>query len=162
MPSSILPASKMKLLRIQGVNCFQVFWSPYHAYSMNATRALESSHPQYEQAKRRWETRTDPFWWNCLISSKAGGNKRVVRNWLARRGRVTITEALKRKGYAKNGARLAKESKVSNAKDLVGSANLLVGKQMLHTSFKDLQHQADLIIEEVVRRQGLEKPKKQE
>ena len=137
----------LKILNIPGVECLQVKWAPHYAYALNTSRALESPHhPRHELSKRRWQTRTDPLWWNCLVSTKAGGNKKVVRGWLNNRARVAITEALKRKGYAKNGSRLVKGSGDSMARDLIGSVHFLLNHQMLHTSWPSLQEQADRII----------------
>jgi hypothetical protein len=137
----------LKQLNIPGVECLQVKWAPHYAYALNTIRALETPHhPKHEQSKRRWQTRTDPLWWNCLVSTKVGGSRKIVRGWLNNRARVAITEALKRKGYARNGARLVEESQNRMVGDLVGSAHFLVNPQMLHTSWPSLQEQADRIV----------------
>jgi hypothetical protein len=93
-----------------------------------------------------------------LTSTKAGGNKRIVRAWLSNRARVAITNALKSKGYAKNGARLLKESGNSTKGALVGSLHFLVLPSMLHTSWEDLSNQAELIVAAIEERQKQEKP----
>ena len=81
-----------------------------------------------------------------MVSTKVGGNRKIVRGWLSNRARVAITEALKRKGYARNGQRLAEETQDPVLGDLIGSAHFLVNTQMLHTSWPRLQEQADRIV----------------
>jgi hypothetical protein len=135
-----------KQINVPGVNCLFVRWAPRHTKSMNAYILDAPLHPKYEQSKRRWESRTDPLWWTCLTSRKSGGNKSAVRNWLSNRARVAITIALKSKGYAKNGARLLKESGNSAKGDLIGSLHFLVLPAMLHTSWEDVCKQAELIV----------------
>lgn len=159
MSLPIRSAQSLRQINIPGVNTLMVKWAPHHAMALNSRILGTSYHPLHDQMKRRWESRTDPLWWNSLVSTKAGGNKKVVRGWLNNRARVAFTNALKSKGYAKNGARLVRDSGEGAKGDLIGSAQLLVLPQLLHTSWEDLCKQTDLIvaaIEEKQRQNGVQ------
>jgi hypothetical protein len=149
----IQSARSLRQINIPGVNTLMVKWAPHHAMALNSRILGTPYHPLHEQTKRRWDSRTDPLWWNCLISTKVGGNKKVVRGWLNSRAKVAFTNSLKSKGYAKNGARLAKDSEEDVKGDLVGSAQFLVLPQLLHTSWKDLCKQTDLIVAAIEEKQ---------
>jgi hypothetical protein len=142
-----------KQIHIPGVDCLFVRWAPHYTTALSAQVLDVRHHPKHEQIKRRWESRSDPLWWNCLTTTKAGGNKKIVRAWLNNRAKVAITNALKSKGYAKNGARLLKEAGNSARGDLVGSLHVLVLPHMLHTSWEDLSKQAEIIVAAVEERQ---------
>jgi len=159
MSSPIRSAQSLRQINIPGVNTLMVKWAPHHAMALNSRILGTPYHPLHDQTKRRWDSRTDPFWWNCLTSTKVGGNKKVVRGWLNNRARVAFTNALKSKGYAKNGARLVKDSGEDAKEDLVGSAQFLVLPQLLHTGWKDLCKQTELIvaaIEEMQKQGGVQ------
>lgn len=149
-------AHTVRVVNIPGVNALLVKWAPHHAFAVNTMRYIDNiHHPQHERIKRRWETRTDCFWWNCLVSTKVGGSKKVVRGWLNNRARAAITEALRKKGYGKGGARLPDASAAGDSSkgDLVGSAHFMVKPELLHTSWEDLCKQADLIIADLEEKQ---------
>jgi hypothetical protein len=150
---SIRSAQSLRQINIPGVDSLNVKWAPHHAMALNSRILSTPSHPLHEQAKRRWESRTDPLWWNCLVSTKAGGNKKVVRGWLNNRAKAAFTNALKSKGYARNGARLVKDSGEDAKGDLVGSAQFLVLPRLLHTSWKGLCKQTDLIVAAIEEKQ---------
>lgn len=88
-----------------------------------------------------------------MVSTKVGGNKKVVRGWLNNRAKAAFTIALKSKGYARNGARLVKDSREDANGDLVGSAQFLVLPQLLRTSWNDLCKQTDLIVAAIEEKQ---------
>jgi len=150
----IQSAQSLRHIHLPGVNTLSVQWAPHHAMALNCRILGTPYHPLHEQIKRRWDTRTDPFWWNCLVSTKIGGKKKVVRGWLSNRARAAFKNALKNKGYAENGARLVKHSGEIAKGDLVGSAHLFVLPQLLHTSWKDLCDQTDLIVAAIEEKQG--------
>lgn len=137
-----------------------VYWAPHHAISINGMRFVTQKHnPVHEMLTRRWNTRTDPFWWHCLISASVGGPKATVRGWLRRRAAAAIIESLRKNGYAKDGSRFPSEVGASGG-DLVGTATFFVGKKLCRTSWKDLQEKSDLLITKIIKktRDGQRKP----
>jgi hypothetical protein len=121
--------------------------------SLNAHLLNNHLHPLHEKAKRRWNSRTDPLWWNILVSTKIGGTHRVVRGWLLKRARVAFRNALKNKGYTENGTRLVKDFENSTEGDLIGTAQIFVLPPMLHTSWKDLCKETELVVAAIEKRQ---------
>jgi hypothetical protein len=142
----IRSAQSLKHIHLPAVNALSVNWGPYHAMALNARYLNIPHHPLHEQTKRRWYSRTDPFWWNILVSTKIGGKQKVVRGWLTSRARVAFKNALKNKGYAENGARLVKDSGRLGNGDLVGTAQIFVLPPLLHTGWKDLCNQTELMV----------------
>lgn len=130
-----------------GVTAFGIQWGRNHAYPKNTGAVFEDEkHPRYLLRMRSYYTRTDPLWWNCIVTNKVGG-KKAVRSWLNNRARVAITGALQKKGYAKDGSRLKTDDSASMPiGDLVGSAQFQCRETLLHTSWKDVCQQADVAI----------------
>lgn len=88
-----------------------------------------------------------------MVSTKIGGKKKVVRGWLSNRAKAAFKNALKSKGYAENGTRLAKDSGESAKGDLVGSVQFFAMPPLLHTSWEELCNQTDLIVAAIEARQ---------
>ncbi|KFY84074.1 hypothetical protein V500_09629 [Pseudogymnoascus sp. VKM F-4518 (FW-2643)] len=109
-------------------------------------------HPRYEIMKRKWESRTDPLWWNCL-SSKQISMKRVVRSWVNSRARVAFVNALKRKGYDTNGYRIDGNGDEVPKPNLVGSLHLTTRAELVRAEWPDVEDQADKIVAAIERLQ---------
>lgn len=152
----IRSAQSLSHIQLPLVKALILHWAPHRAKALNARFLNFHHHPLHEQSKRRWNSRTDPFWWNILVSTRIGGKKKVVRGWLTSRAKVAFRNALKNKGYAENGARLQKDSEKSVNGDLVGTAQIFVLPPLLHTSWQDLCEQTDLMVDAIERgqRQG--------
>jgi hypothetical protein len=148
------PASSFRQIHLPTVNALVVNWAPQHAMLIPFRILSTPSHPLYTQVKRRYMNRTDPLWWSCVVSNRVGGNKKVIRGWLANRARAAFKKALKKEGYAENGARLVKNSEESAKGDLFGSIQITIQSQLLHISWTDLCNQADLIVAAIEGKQG--------
>lgn len=157
----IYPARTVATINIKGVDLWDVRWAPHHSYALNTGNFLtDPRHPRYILANRRWNQRTEPLWWNCLVANSEGGNKKVVRGWLIRRSRVAITDALKRKGYAHDGSRLSGSPADSEIGNLVGSAHIFGTSKLLRASGKEVSRQADLVVEGIEQKQKEAKAKR--
>jgi hypothetical protein len=90
-----------------------------------------------------------------MTSIKAGGAKKVTRGWLNRRTKAAIVGALERKGYDRNGLRLAPTNgtPTSNGGDLEGTMNIMVQSPMMRTPWAELQKQADDVVSHLEKKQ---------
>ncbi|OBT68376.1 hypothetical protein VE03_02932 [Pseudogymnoascus sp. 23342-1-I1] len=162
------PIPKPKLLttgisrkNIPGIDILQVFFSPEHIVPVNTrVQLITPGHPRHEIMSRKWESRTDPLWWNCL-TSKQVGMKRVVRSWLNGRARMAFVNALKRKGYDTNGYRIDGNGDEPPKPNLVGSLQLTTRAELIRAKWPDVEGQADRIVAEIERLQTQKsKPKR--
>jgi hypothetical protein len=71
----------------------------------------------------------------------------VVRSWLNNRARVAFTYALERSGYAKDGSRLPGHQAGSGTGNLVGTVHISPQTGLLRASWKEVNRQADLVVE---------------
>ncbi|OAF60832.1 hypothetical protein VC83_02281 [Pseudogymnoascus destructans] len=153
IPKLKFPPAGMSKKTIPGIDILQVMWSSEHVVPINSKIQLTNPrHPRHEVMKRKWESRTDPLWWNCL-SSKQISMKSVVRSWVNIRARLAIVNALKRKGYDTNGYRIDGNGDEAPKPNLVGSLHLSTRPELLRAKWPDVEDQADKIIAEVERLQ---------
>lgn len=155
------PPTGMSKKNIPGIDILQIMWSPEHIVPINSKiQLITPGHPRHEVMKRKWESRTDPLWWNCL-SSKQVSVRSVVRSWVSIRARLAIVNALKRKGYDTNGYRIDGNGDEAPKPNLVGSLHLSTRPELLRAKWPDVEDQADKIIAEIERLQTEKaKPKK--
>ncbi len=145
----------MKPLRLSQVNAFTCKYSKEYCYVASVHPAVEyPSHALHLMYARRWQTRTEPFWWN-VIARKDIDNHRTVRSWAARRLRHAFTESLKKMGYGPDGNRLDGEGL-----PLVGTAQLLPHQTIMNRKFVDLVWQTDMAVKEIIKRRNMDKPYK--
>lgn len=151
IPKMGFRTSGMSKKNIPGIDLLEVFWSPQHIVPINSRlQLITPGHPRYEIMNRKWESRTDPLWWNCLTAKQISA-KRVVRSWLNKRARVAFLNALKRKGYDTNGYRIDGNGDEDPIPNLVGSLHLTTRAELLRAKWPDVENQADKIVVELER-----------
>jgi len=148
-PQEVNSPQRMTQLSINGVDSVKVSWAPIHCASLNSQDNItKQDDPRHTITLRRYTTRADPLWWNCLATKDI--SPRVVRSWAVNRVRAAFKNALKRKGYDHNGYRLTGVGEGrEHKKDLVGSVQLMTLEKLIKTSWPQLEEQADRIVAEV-------------
>jgi len=137
-------------LKIQGVNALSARYRKDYVYVTTASRLVESNFALAPKFDQRWQSRQDTFWW-CAIARKEFESKRVVRSWVTRRLRQAFVESLRKKGYASDGSRI---EAAGNKPALFGTAQLFPERPILKMRFMDLVEQTDLVVQQIIRRQG--------
>ena len=84
-------------------NSWTVQWTRHHLVGFIAQPiVLQPRHILYRATKHRYDNRpTDCLWWS--VSANPLGGKKVIRSWTARRVRQAIIEALKARGFDRDG-----------------------------------------------------------
>ena len=94
-------------------------YGPHKAFVQTSvlliTQRYACVHPRILE---RWHKRTEPLWWSCASHFIFGGDKRTLRSWNARRGRMAFTKALEQKGFGPDGRRLRSCPRVRRAHPL--------------------------------------------
>jgi hypothetical protein len=145
----------MKPLGLSQVSAFACKYSKEHCYVAPVHPAVEyPTHALHLMYVKRWQARTEPFWWN-VIARKDIENRKTVRSWAARRLRHAFTESLKKMGYGPDGNRLDGEGQ-----PLTGTAQLLPHQTIMKRKFVDLVWQTDMAVEAIIRRRNMDKPSK--
>ncbi len=143
----------MKPIGLSDLNAFAVKYSKEYCYVAPVHPAVEyPTHALHSMYVKRWEARTEPFWWN-VIARKDINNHRTVRTWAARRLRHAFMESLRKKGYAPDGNRID-----GRGQPLIGTAQLLPHQTIMRRKFVDLVWQTDLAVEAIIKRRNIRKP----
>ncbi|PMD27786.1 hypothetical protein NA56DRAFT_147407 [Hyaloscypha hepaticicola] len=141
----------MRPLGLSKVSAFQCKYSKEYCYVASVHPAVEyPTHALSLMYARRWQTRTEPFWWN-VIARKDIENHRTVRSWAARRLRHAFTESLKKMGYGPDGNRIDGEGQ-----PLIGTAQLLPHQTILKRKYVDLVWQTDMAVKAIIRKRNVD------
>lgn len=161
-------------LPIRFLTVCRICISPKHKISRTAYKILDDrSHvlhlPTRKRCQRilegRYDERQEGLW--MQFTGNTMQKKRVVRSWATRRVDQAVTEALRTKGFNRNGKRLAhpaastltqSESKGSpvglalehSPEVLVGTVEVLILQNCIETSFTEVQRQAGLMVDRIL------------
>jgi hypothetical protein len=145
----------MKPLGHPHMNAFACKYSKKYCYVASVHPAVEyPTHALHLMYAKRWQARTEPFWWN-VIARKDIENRRTVRSWVARRLRQAFTESLRKMGYGPDGNRIDGEGE-----PLIGTAQLLPHQTIMKRKFMDLVWQTDIAVEAIIKRRNMVDPPK--
>ncbi|KAA6414150.1 MAG: hypothetical protein FRX48_02512 [Lasallia pustulata] len=145
------PPPQPIFLKVLGVSICRVQWSPKYEPSYVASKILlEPGHvlslPTLERYKKRVR---EGLWW--YVTSNTITSMRCMRSHGNRRLRVALTQALKAKGYDKNGRLLGALGNQKVGVELRGSMDIQIFKQCIDAEWKEVQKQAELVLEKIVK-----------
>lgn len=144
-----LPPARVGPFKAPGVTSFRVMYSPVPQPAFAARFILDdTAHVLREATQQRLAERDkNTLWWN--ITSNQLSEKRVIRSWCCRRARGAIVEALRAKGYDREGRVLPN---TGARPPLTGSLQLRGTEELITVKFSDLQKQAALLVDALVER----------
>ena len=144
------PPLQRTFLKVRGVSICRVKWSPKYEPSYVASKILsEPGHvlslPTLERYKERVR---EGLWWYVTANTMTG--MRCMRSRGNRRLRIALTQALKAKGYDKNGRLLGALGDRKVGVELRGSMEVQILKQCIDAEWRKVQKQAELILEKIM------------
>lgn len=143
----------LKAVSLPAAYTFALRYSKEYCYVAPAQAAIDyPTHALYPKLIKRWDSRREPFWWNC-IARKDIDSHRTVRSWLSRRLRCAFTESLRKRGYDADGNRID-----GIGLPLVGTAQLFPHKTLLVARYADVVFQTDLAVTSIIQLRNTYKP----
>lgn len=163
---------------LPSLTVFRVDISPKHKISQNTQKILnDRSHVLYLPTLYRAQAILDGTYdesqegLRMVFVTNTMQKKRVVRSWARRRIDQAVTEALRTRGFDRNGRRLvdpyackSRGSDPQNSpnnitaksapKALIGTVNILVLSQSIETSFTEVQRQAGVVADNILKTCG--------
>jgi hypothetical protein len=150
-----MPYPELRHLRVPGLNLANIHYSPQFAPYKRDLEVLTNPHNvlHYKIRDRYARLPKDTLRWQVFtVMSVKVLDKAVTRERLRRRHKEAFREALKRRGYDKDGKLLDGPLKSPNAKPLFGTFEVHVhGGLGFHLKFPVLVQQAGLVIDAVQR-----------
>ncbi|KAI9817496.1 MAG: hypothetical protein M1827_001106 [Pycnora praestabilis] len=145
------PLRPLKKLHCKDITYFMVFYSPDPVPSHMAQNILDNHlHVLYFATKQRYSERDrDTLWWSVSTLNSVEP-KRVVRSWLNRRGKISVTEALRSKGLDQDGRYIEgapQKSFIGHKGNLRGSFHMQMKQEMVSAKFEDVRKQAGLAVD---------------
>ena len=145
--AALLPIRRLRPLKIPGVTSFRVLHSPDPQPAHAARMILDDIAHVLHQATRQKVAQRDrnTLWWN--ITSNNLPEKKAVRAWCCRRARGALVEALKARGYDREGR---VQTDVGVRTSLCGSLQLLGTEHLITVKFSELQKEAAFVVDALV------------
>lgn len=153
----------------QDVTTFHARFNPLNTMPSIASRyAKMALHPLRPKIMHMYTTREKGILWWSVLHGELTPEKRIVRSVLARKMRRSFEEALKRKGFDKDGRSLEfdgkkvddKEKAPAGAKGLVGTLEIVLQKPILEVDQHEVERQSGLLID-IIQKTLLKGPNKQ-
>jgi hypothetical protein len=129
----------------QRITSFALSYHPEHAYPITSHMQGPPT-LQNKWIARKFQARTEPFWWSCIAKKDIGTMKSTIRSWLARRVRHAFVRSLNKEGIASDGTSLDSKEKVI----LSGSAQIIIRASAVKVSYTDLVRQTDVGVEKIL------------
>ncbi|CAG8976466.1 hypothetical protein HYALB_00008056 [Hymenoscyphus albidus] len=149
----VKPSRLLSPLQSVGANktiAMSTFYSPHYVFALSSNRyTSEADTLAKEWAERRYNTRSELFWWTCITKKETLTSKKTLRSWIARRTRMAFVESLRKRGYDSDGTRL---DPTDGGKALYGTAQLLVREPCIFMKTEDVRKETDLALEIIFQR----------
>ena len=164
-------------LSVPSLTVFRVDISSKHKISLNTYQILnDRSHVLYLPTRKRVQAILDGSYderregLRMVYITNAMQKKRIVRSWARRRIDQAVTEALRTRGFGRNGRRLV-DPYASTAKGLdpnspdnvtaksapealIGTVDIQILHQSIETSFTEVQRQAGVVADNILKTCG--------
>ncbi|KAL1952556.1 hypothetical protein VTO42DRAFT_4814 [Malbranchea cinnamomea] len=142
----------MQLLRVRNVKLFFTYFNPKNVPPPIALRYLSVSqfNPILPKIKHMYATREKGNLWWSVGHGNLTNHKRVIRSWCARRLRHAFRQALKQRGFDKDGKLLmfdVEGNVTEKKKGLVGTLDIRMNVELLTAKYADIVQQAGLLVD---------------
>ena len=142
----------MHLLKVPRVTLFYMHHHPKNVLPPVASRYIDmmSYHPAVPKIEHIYKHREKgTLWWN-ISPAKMVGHKKVIRSWCSRRVRHAFRDALRERGFDRDGkVNVLNESGdvVGKEKGLQGTLDIRMNATLFEAKYADIEEQAGLLVD---------------